>query len=170
MTDFLNRYATPFITGLFVVSLMSGTALFFHWQQAAFRGMHEWLSMVLILPFALHLWKNWRPMLSYVRHTPFWVGSAVSLVAALAFAWPAITGTATGGRGGPPPLALMNSVLASPVAEVAPILNLTPDELAAGLTSAGYAVTDATVTLADIAKAANKTGMDLVGALNGLKK
>lgn len=170
MTDFLNRYATPFITGLFVVSLMSGIALFFHWQQAAFRGMHEWLSMVLILPFALHLWKNWRPMLSYVRHMPFWVGSAVSLVAAIAFAWPAITGTASGGRGGPPPLALMNSVLASPVAEVAPILNLTPDELAAGLTSAGYAVTDATATLADIAKAANKTGMDLVGALNGMKK
>jgi hypothetical protein len=46
MTDFLNRYATPFITGLFLVSLISGIALFFHVGGALFHGMHEWLSMV----------------------------------------------------------------------------------------------------------------------------
>ncbi len=46
MPAFLARYATPLTTGLFIVSLVSGIALFFHWGGAAFHGMHEWLSMV----------------------------------------------------------------------------------------------------------------------------
>lgn len=170
MTEFLRRYATPFITGLFVVSTISGVALFFHVGQAAFRGMHEWLSMVLILPFVLHVWKNWRPMLAYLGHAPFWIGSGVSLAAALVFAWPAITGAAPGGRGGPPPLALMNSVLASPVAEVAPILNTTPEAVLEGLKAAGYTVTTTDATLTDIAKASGKDAMAMVAILNGIKK
>ncbi len=44
-----SRYATPFITGLFLVSLISGIALFFHVGPGGFHGMHEWLSMLLIL-------------------------------------------------------------------------------------------------------------------------
>lgn len=170
MPAIFDRYATPFITGLFLVSLVSGVALFFHVGQQAFRGMHEWLSMVLIAPFILHIWKNWRPLLSYVRRAPFWIGAVVSLAAALVFAWPAMTGTASGGRGGPPPLAFMNSVLANPVAEVAPLLNLTPEELQAGLSAAGYTGVDATATLTDIAKASGKDAMALVATLNGLKK
>jgi len=62
MTNLLNRYATPFITGLFVASLVSGVALFAHIGTGAFRDMHEWLSIVLIVPFILHLWRNWKPM------------------------------------------------------------------------------------------------------------
>jgi hypothetical protein len=60
MPSILSRYATPLITGLFIVSLVSGVALFFHLGSAWFHSMHEWLSMVLILPFVLHIWKNWR--------------------------------------------------------------------------------------------------------------
>lgn len=170
MPDLLNRYATPFITGLFLVSLISGVALFFHVGQQAFHGMHEWLSMVLIAPFVLHAWKNWRPLLSYVRRTPFWIGSAVSLAAALVFAWPALTGAASGGRGGPPPLAFMNSVLANPVAEVAPVLNVTPDDLLAGLKAKGFTVTGAEQSLADIGKASGKDSMELAATLVALAK
>ena len=46
--------ATPFTTGLFLVSLISGIALFFHWESRVFHGMHEWLSMVLIAPFIIN--------------------------------------------------------------------------------------------------------------------
>ena len=170
MPPILDRYATPFVSGLFIVSLVSGVALFFHVGQAAFRGMHEWLSMVLILPFIFHMWKNWRPLLAYFKRAPFWIGSAVSLVAALAFAWPAMTGAATGGRGGPPPLAFMNTVLANPASEVAPLLNTTPEAMLEGLKAAGYTVTTADATLSDIAKASGKDAMAMVGALNALKK
>ncbi|MCE8421489.1 DUF4405 domain-containing protein, partial [Rhodovulum sulfidophilum] len=59
MSSYLGRYATPFITGLFIVSLVSGLALFLHVGPSGFHAMHEWLSLLLIVPFVLHLWKNW---------------------------------------------------------------------------------------------------------------
>jgi hypothetical protein len=85
MNSMLQRYATPLITGFFLVSLISGAALFVHVGTGVFRGMHEWLSMVLILPFALHLWKNWRALTNYFSRPPFAIAMGVALVAALNF-------------------------------------------------------------------------------------
>ena len=50
MPPVLYRYATPLITGLFLVSLISGLALFLHIGPGGLHPMHEWLSLVLILP------------------------------------------------------------------------------------------------------------------------
>lgn len=141
MTALLKRYATPFITTLFVISLVTGIALFFHTGPQGFRAMHEWLSLVLILPFVLHLWRNWRPMTGYLRDAPM----AVATVASLAMAAPflmAPSGGPGGGRGGPPQMALMQKVLAHPVAELAPVLDLSPEALTQRLTKAGVALTD----------------------------
>ncbi|MBK8771896.1 MAG: DUF4405 domain-containing protein [Rhizobiales bacterium] len=170
MPDLLNRYATPFVTGFFLISLVSGVALFFHVGTAAFREMHEILSLVLILPFGLHVWKNWRPLLNYFRRAPFWIGSAVSLAAAIAFAWPALTGTAAGGAGGPPPFALSNAVMKAPVAEVAPVLNVTAEDLLAGLKAKGFTVTGAEQSLVEIGKASGKDTMELAATLVALAK
>ena len=170
MPDLLNRYATPFVTGFFLISLISGVALFFHVGTAAFREMHEILSLVLILPFGLHVWKNWRPLLNYFRRAPFWIGSAVSLAAAIAFAWPALTGAAAGGAGGPPPFALSNAVMKAPVAEVAPVLNVTADDLLAGLKAKGFTVTGAEQSLVEIGKASGKDTMELAATLVALAK
>ena len=70
---------------------MSGAALFFHVGQGVFHGMHEWLSMLLLAPFALHVWKNWGAMLGYVRRRTLLAPLALTLIAALAFALPAMT-------------------------------------------------------------------------------
>jgi len=102
MPSVLNRYATPFITGLFMVSLISGLALFFHIGPTGFHGMHEWLSLLLILPFGLHVWKNWRPMKLYLTRAPMAVAAVVSLGMAALFLWPAAGDTA--GAGGRRPL------------------------------------------------------------------
>ncbi|MEZ5684819.1 MAG: hypothetical protein R3D78_02530 [Paracoccaceae bacterium] len=48
----------------------------------------EWLSMVLIVPFVLHIWKNWRPITIYLKRAPLWIALAVSTVAAAAFVLP----------------------------------------------------------------------------------
>ena len=84
MTSFLSRYATPLTTGLFLVSLISGIALFFHLGSRFFHGMHEWLSMVLIVPFVLHIWKNWRAFITYFKRPPMAIALALSIVATLA--------------------------------------------------------------------------------------
>lgn len=104
MPNLLSRYATPLTTGLFLVSLISGIALFFHYGTAAFREMHEWLSMVLILPFVLHVWKNWRPFLAYFKRLPM----ALSLVCV---SWPA---SPSPGRRSPEPRPVQPAIRLSP--------------------------------------------------------
>lgn len=157
MPALIQRYATPLITGLFIVSLVSGIALFFHVGQAYFHGMHEWLSMVLILPFVLHLWKNWRAMTTYLAKPAFAVAMGLSLAGGAVFAYQG----ANNASGGPPQMALARMILASPPEEVAPLLNLTSEELAAKLAAAGFATPGPGQSLADLAKASGKSDMEL---------
>ncbi|HRO13935.1 MAG TPA: DUF4405 domain-containing protein [Paracoccus sp. (in: a-proteobacteria)] len=164
MPILLNRYATPFLSGIFLVSLISGLALLFHVAPGAFHGMHEWLSLLLIVPFALHLWKNWRPMKSYLKHAPMAVATAVSVALAALFLIPGDQA----GAGGNPAVALMGKVAESSAAELAPLLDATPDAVLAALNGAGIAVADAGQPLAPAAAAAGKTAMDIAAALRPL--
>lgn len=161
MPALLQRYATPLITGLFLVSLISGVALFFHVGQAAFHGMHEWLSMVLIAPFALHLWKNWRPMKLYFAKPAFAGALAVSLAMAAPFAIEA----ASGRSGGPPQFALVHSLFARSPAELAPALKSNPAALIAKLKTAGFNAASPDHTLADIATLSGKSEAELATVL-----
>ncbi|PTW46084.1 DUF4405 domain-containing protein [Rhodovulum kholense] len=162
MRSLLMRYATPSIIGLFLVSLVTGIALFFHVGPSAFHGIHEWLSMVLILGFALHVWRNWRPMLSYMKGKPLAVSMLVSVLLSAVFFLP---GSGEGGR--PPVFGLAMQVMAHSATEVAPALGTTPDALIARLTAAGYTVGGPDQPLADIASASGRSTMDLAGALIG---
>ncbi|MCB1389869.1 MAG: DUF4405 domain-containing protein [Rhodobacteraceae bacterium] len=140
MSAFLNRYATPFITGLFLVSMISGIALFFHLGQSWFHGMHEWLSMVLIVPFVLHLWKNGRPVIAYLKRAPLWIALAVSAAMAALFVLP-VGGeqAAVGGR--PPQFAFAERMMGATVGEIAAVLDRTPEQVQAGLAAAGIDAT-----------------------------
>ena len=160
MKALLNRAATPLTTGLFAVSTVSGIALFFHFAPAAFHGMHEWLSMVLIVPFALHLWKNWRPFTAYVKRGALWWALGASVAAALVFAAPALTGS--NGGGGNPAFRAMAAMTAAPLADLAPVLRTTPDALLAALKERGYAAGSAAETLDGVAAARGEPARDLL--------
>lgn len=161
MNRLLSAYATPFVTGLFFVSLVSGVALFFQVGPGGFHGMHEWLSMVLILPFALHLWRNWRPMTGYFRHAPMAIALAVSALAAAVFLLPSGETRAAG----PPQFRLAHLLLSQPLSDVAPAVGLTADALTDRLASAGFEVTDAGRPLTEIAAASGKSEADLAALL-----
>lgn len=162
MQSLLLRHATPFITGLFLVSLISGLALFFHIGPVGFHGMHEILSLVLILPFVLHLWKNWRPMKAYFTRPAMAVALAVSALAAVPFLLPA---SDAGQAGGPPQFALVRMLLQAPPAAVAPALGLTEAEMAARLAASGFDGTASAATLQAVASAAGRSETDLMAAL-----
>lgn len=162
MKSTLMRYATPFITGLFLVSLISGVALFFHIGPSGFHGMHEWLSMVLIIPFVLHMWKNWRPMTAYFKRAAFGTAMGVSIVAAAIFMVP-VGGEGGGGR--PAAFTLSAMVMKGSVAEVASVLHQDSADLTAALESAGYSVNSEDETLSAIAAAAGKSEMDIAATL-----
>lgn len=152
--DMVNRYATPFTTGLFVISLISGISLFFHVGTAAFRGMHEWLSMVLIVPFVLHVWKNWLPMTSYFRRGWLMWPLGVSLAAALAFAVPGVM--ALGGMGGNPQAAMYRAMGDARIADLEPILKVSSAEIDKRLERVGLTGVSHETSLSAAAKAAGK--------------
>jgi hypothetical protein len=166
MKPIINRYATPFITGLFLVSLISGVALYFGIGQAYFHQMHEILSLVLILPFVLHLWKNWRPMTGYFKHRPFYIAAVISFVAAMAYVVPQIGATQTG-RSGPPQFALANKMMNAPVSAVAPVLGLSAEDMVTKLSAAGYTVASAEDSLATVATASGAETTALASAVLG---
>ena len=154
-----QRYATPFITGLFLVSLFSGIALFFHVGPGAFHGMHEWLSMVLILPFLLHVWKNWRPFSSYFRRAPMAIALLVSLAASAYYFIPSAPSERAGG---PPQFAFASKILSNSLGEVAPLLGLPDEGLVNKLRSAGFSAAAVDLPLAEIATRSGKGQGELI--------
>jgi hypothetical protein len=159
----INHYATPLTTGLFLVSLISGVAIFFHVGEFAFHGMHEWLSMVLLIPFVLHIKKNWTPLTMYLKRGWLIWPLGLSLVAALAFAAPALT--SSGSSGGNPMVGASRVMLAASISDLAPLFKATPDALVTKLKSAGYTVAAPTDTLDAIAKASAKDSRAALAAL-----
>ena len=157
--DQVNRFATPFTTGLFVVSTVSGVALFFHFGAGIFHGMHEWLSMVLLVPVALHVWKNWLPIKLYFQRGTLVLPLAVSLVAGLAFAAPGLmSGAASGGN---PQMAMYKAIAEAPISAVAPVLKTTPEALVAKLQAAGVPA-KAEQSMAQAAQAAGREARGVV--------
>ena len=155
MTTFLNRFATPLTFGLFAVSAVSGVALFFHWLPNAFHAMHEWLSVVLLVPFMLHVWKNWTPLMGYIRRGWMVLPLAASLVAAAFFVRPAIPGL----RGGEPGARVVHVMAQSRLVDLAPLLKTTPEALAGTLRAQGYRVGTTSDTIDDVAARSNAPAM-----------
>lgn len=167
MASLLLRYATPLITGLFLVSLISGVALFFHWGPGAFHGIHEWLSMVLILPFVLHLWKNWRPMTAYFKRAPMAIALGLSLLASLAFFIP--FGAGNGQTGAPPQVAILQLIAAAKPAQIAALVGRNEDEVIALLKERGFVAASAQRSMHDIAQSSGKSDRDLVAQVASLR-
>lgn len=163
MTTMLHRYATPLIASIFIISLVSGVALFTRFGTSYFRSMHEWLSMVLLVPFALHLWRNWRPFAGYFARSRFLVAMALPLAVALGFAYQS---NADSNRvDGPPQFAVIKTLEANTPAQLAPLLGTTPDALVIRLKNAGFAGAAPGDSLSEIAREAGKDDIELSAAL-----
>jgi len=158
---FINRFGTPFTTGLFVVSVISGVALFFHWELGLFHAMHEWLSITLLVPFALHVWKNWNAILAYARRGTLFIPLIISFIAAVPFA---VSGFGTGG-GRNPVSKLVPLIARAPLSDLAPILKTTPDVLLTKLQKRGYEVQSSNQTPDSIAKKSGKQASEILSAL-----
>ena len=157
MSPFLNRYTTPLTLGLFAISAVSGLALFFHVGQGIFHSMHEWLSIVLLVPFAFHLWKNWGAMLGYVRRGTLLAPAVATLVVSLAFVLPALS---YGERGSP--FRAVQLLTTTSIVNLAPVLKTTPDALQASLVQRGYKVVSSNDTLDTVAASSGVPAIKLL--------
>ena len=165
MRDIINRYATPLTTGLFVVSTVSGVALFFHFQSGLFHGMHEWLSMALIVPFVLHVYKNWLPMTIYVKRNLMTLPLALSVAAAIAFAVPALTATSSGG--GDPLRTTMMAIQAARIDDAARLYGADPAAVLEKLKAKGFDTRGSEESLAALAQRSGKSSRDALFVLVG---
>ncbi|MEH0072969.1 DUF4405 domain-containing protein [Pannonibacter sp. Pt2] len=159
MRDLLFRWTTPLTAGLFLVSTISGVALFFGWQSGLFHEMHEVLSMVLLAPVAVHLWRNWKPMLGYFRRAAMPLALAGSLAAGGFFAAEALSGP---GRSGNPAMAMVAAVQNAPLSVVAPVLGLEEAALIARLEQAGIKGAAGSDTLSGLAASRGEAPMAMM--------
>jgi 4-amino-4-deoxy-L-arabinose transferase-like glycosyltransferase len=162
----MHRYGTPLTAGLFLVSAVSGVALFFHWASATFHSMHEWLSMLLLAPFALHLWKNWKPLLAYARRKTLLIPLLLAVVVAVPFALTA----GKGGRAGNPAFQTVALLTRASLIDLAPVFQSTPETLLQKLQQRGYKATSTSDSPSTVASAsavsANEVLFSLMPARN----
>lgn len=162
--DILMRYATPLTTWLFLISLVSGVALFFHVGNQYFRAMHEILSMALIVPAGLHMWRNRAPLATYFRRSAMWVSTALCLVVAAAFAYQGATGAAGGGN---PRMAAFDALNNASVTALAALARTDGATMARRLAALGVEVTSPDDTVSALAAASGRDGLELIGAALG---
>ena len=162
MPSILQRYATPLTIGLFLVSLVSGLALFFHIWPGVFHGMHELVGLFLIVPFGLHIWRNWRPLANYLAKPAFSATIAACLVAAVGVG---LVSSIGGGRHGPSQFALLEALTASTPAKLAPALGTDAETLVAALRAHGFVTAVVDAPLTEIAANSGKDNGDLASAL-----
>ena len=151
LRSFMNRFATPLTSGLFLVSAVSGVALFFHWASPVFHSMHEWLSLVLLAPFILHVSKNWKSLVGYGRRGTLLVPLLAALVVAMPFAWSGLNGPVRG-----PVSRLVPFMTHARLSDLAPVLKTTPDALLASLRNHGFAARSTDETLTAVAAASGR--------------
>jgi len=105
--------------------------------------------MVLILPFAFHIWKNWRALIGYIKRKQLVWPLVISLIAAAIFVVPSIIDNGAGGGGNPAFRAI--TVLSDlPATKLAVVLDVTPDDLVRTLQDRGLAVTSTDQNLREI--------------------
>lgn len=151
MNGFSARYATPLTIGLFLVATISGVALFFHWAPKFFHGMHEWLSMALLIPVGLHIQKNWFTMTSYFKKRTIWGPLLLSIAAAGVFVGLALNSP------GRPPSAPAQLLGGASLASAAPLMGKTPESATTTLIAKGYQIGTAEETLSGIAQKSGKS-------------
>lgn len=158
--SFVSRFATPLTTGLFLVSAVSGVALFFHLASPVFHSMHEWLSLVLLAPFVLHITRNWKSLVGYGRRGTLLVPVVAALLVAVPFAWSGLTGPVRG-----PASRLLPFMTHARLSDLAPVLKTTPDALVTALRNHGFDARSADDTLTAVARASGKDAAEALFAV-----
>lgn len=160
------NYGTPFTVGLFIVSAVSGVALYFHVGTTLFREMHEVLSMVLLVPVVVHLWRNWVSFVAYFKRAAMPVALVVSLLWAAFYAYGALNPAAsTAAAGGNPVFALLGTVQETPLSALAPAMRIDGATAVKRLTDAGFAGVAEGDSVASIAARTKRDRLEIIAAL-----
>ncbi len=156
-THRIRAWATPLTLGAFALSAITGILLFFKINLGLVKPVHEWLSWLLVIGTAFHLFVNWRPSVQYLTRP---VGKGILAVFFLLICASLLP--LTEGKRKPPFNTITDALLNSPISTVAQVANHTPDETLEILRSSGISAAGQEQTIREIAKVNNKQAMDVL--------
>ena len=161
LRTFLYRFGTPLTVGLFLVTAISGVALFFHIGPDSLRGVHEIVSLALLIPVGVHLWRNWNGFCNYFKRAAMPVTLALSLAVVGAFAF-----AAPGGSDHVSPArAFLTLAQTAPISALAPVLKLDEATALQRLEAFGIKEPKASETVAAVAARSGLAGFDVMAQL-----
>lgn len=157
MSGFINKYATAATAALFLVVAASGIAMFFHVGEDLVKELHEWLAVVMVAFAALHIFKNWKPLVGYFRRRTILAPLALTTIAAAVFIVPAAMSS-----GENPRARIFHALENAKLTDVGQMLEVEADALAETLKTRGFVIASNEQRLSEIAQASNKPPMAVV--------
>lgn len=143
----LRQWSTPLIIGSGLFVAVSGVLMFLGIHNPV-QEAHEWIGLVFAASIGLHVVNHWRGFRNYFSQP-----LALGIVAAVALATGAfLLASATeqgGGHGGIQ--TVLHSIERAPLAELAPLLDQSKDQLIARVQAAGFRVAGADASIEEIA-------------------
>ncbi len=155
----LRQWSTPAVIGAGLFVTVSGVLMFLGVRQPI-QEAHEWIGLLFVAAIVLHLAHHWRGFTRYFSQP-----LALGIVGAVALATSALILVSANEEGGHGMHKVMHRIEAAPLAEVAPLLDQSPDQMVARVQAAGYSIADAGQSIADIAAANGKEPRALMSLL-----
>lgn len=160
----LRKWITPLTIGSFVLMATTGVLMFFHKDTGVNKLAHQWLSWLFLATVTLHVATHWT---SFQRYFTSWKGIGVIAVMA------AVLGLSfypwQGLKPEPPARSVMKVLGKTSLADLAPVVHATPDEVVSRVRAKGFTVTSATQSPSDIAGDPKKADA-VLGAVFAAKK
>jgi peptidoglycan/LPS O-acetylase OafA/YrhL len=126
-----REWVTPITAGAFLLSAATGILMFFHADTGLNKAAHEWLSWVLLGGVALHAMANFA---GFKRHLGTRRGQVLVGVFALALLF---SFAPLGKKGEPPFAAPIRALSQAPLATLAQVAQVSPEQLRERLMMAG---------------------------------
>lgn len=153
MDTWLRRYATQATAALSVVVGLTGVMMFFHLYKGEVEALHEWLGMAFVAVAAAHVVRHRHGFAAMLTQTRMRVLLGVAAVAAAAFI------VAAPPKGANPFRQSAQVVMQAPLKDLAPLVGVPADALAARLGAA-----DTSQSIDAIARAQGTDPVRLMGA------
>ncbi|WP_420209488.1 DUF4405 domain-containing protein [Candidatus Electronema sp. JC] len=139
-----REWTTPVTAGAFLILAVTGLFMFFHAAPHLAKETHEWMGWVFLAAAALHLAVNFSAFKTYLaqRKGQVLLGlcALILLVSLMPF----------GGSGEPPYVAPLRSLGKAPLATLAQVAQISPEQAVERLKKEGLAVQSAQQSLSEL--------------------